>query len=80
MTTVDVTEGAQALAAAREADEQLWTTQSDSAHHREVRGRAVVAALTAGVPVEQVADVLGVRTSDIDRMARRARLAAPAAS
>ncbi len=72
MTAVDITDGTRALAAAREADEQLWTTQTRSAHYRQVRGQAIVTALTAGVTVEQVADVLGVRPSDVDRMAHRA--------
>ena len=72
MKHIDVTEGTRALAAAREADEQLWTTQARSAYYREVRGQAIVTALDAGVPPEQIAEVLGVRASDIERMARRA--------
>jgi hypothetical protein len=72
MTAVDITEGTQALAAAREADEQLWTMQTRSARYRQVRGRAIVTALGAGMTLDQVADVLRVRPSDVDRTARRA--------
>ena len=65
-----------ALDRAVAADNLLWSTHRSvpggSGHQRD-RDRAVLEALTSGLSAEYVADKLGVRISDVERMADSAR-------
>lgn len=58
--------GLEALSRAREAD-------GHSDRYRRQRDQAVVEALAAGVSIEQIADELGVRISEVDEMVLAAR-------
>lgn len=65
-----------ALDRALAADKLLWSTDSSSPGtdgHRRDRDRAVREALDAGLSLEYVADKLGVRIVDVERMADSAR-------
>ena len=68
MTGFEVSAGALALARARDSDHRLWTTNTDSNHHRQLRNQAMAEALAAGVPREQIAAELGILSRDVDRM------------
>jgi hypothetical protein len=61
-----------ALIRARDADDLLWSSGSDSEKYRQLRDRAVSEAVEAGMSKEQVADELGVLISDVERMVRSA--------
>jgi hypothetical protein len=65
--------GIMAMVRAREADELFWSSGRDSLQYRRRRDLAVVEALDSGVSVEQLADELGVRIADVDRMALAGR-------
>ena len=61
------------VSTARIADCLAWSREPPSSRRNAllVRDEAVRQALTNGVPAEQIAEVLHVRTADVDRMARR---------
>ena len=61
--------GHEALVRARDADPLIWLTNSGSDLHRRERNLAVAEALTGGISIEQIADDLGVRIKDVERMA-----------
>jgi hypothetical protein len=63
---------AAALVRAREADDRLSASGQDDPRYRQARDRAVAEALTAGMSPEQLADELGVRIADVERMAAAA--------
>ena len=63
--------GLEALGRAREAD-------GHSARFSHQRDQAVVEALAAGISIEQVADELGVRIAEVDRMVAAAKRRQPA--
>jgi hypothetical protein len=74
MSDVDTLSAVKALARAREADNRIWSPVNHSrGHYRRARDRAVLDAVEAGLPLEQIADELGVLISDIERMAASAR-------
>ena len=66
--------GHEALVRARDADRMIWSTDSGSDRHRRERNRAVAEALTGGISIEQIADDLGVRIKDVERMAASTHL------
>jgi FixJ family two-component response regulator len=68
---------AEALRRVREADDLVGPTGFGSLIHRRARDRAVLEALTAGVPLEEIADELGVLISDVERMRETARQPTP---
>jgi hypothetical protein len=77
MAELDVEAGVAALSRARHADERIWPPHfHDTARWRRERNLAVLAAVDAGLPLEQVADDLGVLISDVERMAAAGRIAA----
>lgn len=72
MSGTDPHHAAHAMSRAIEADNQIWTTQHDSARHRRTRDHAVAEALRGGISKEHLADKLGVLISDIEQMAAAA--------
>jgi hypothetical protein len=69
VTTKDVAGvGLEALRRAKDADDLIWSTQSHSGRYRQLRNRAAAEALSAGIPIEQIADELGVLIIDVERM------------
>jgi len=58
------------VARARAADTLLWQLPDATTEYLLVRNAAVCEALADGVPPEQVGSALGVRASDVQRMAR----------
>jgi FixJ family two-component response regulator len=67
---------AAALVRARVADEMLWASTRDSLRFRRERDEAVAEAIAAGVPLEQLADELGVLIRDVERMAAAGQVGA----
>ena len=55
---------------ARAADALVWELPEAGTEYLRERDAAVHAALREGVGVEQVSSALGVRSSDVERMAR----------
>ena len=71
VTHEDTRTAAEALVRARDADRMLWSTalgEPGGSRHRRERDRAVRSALAAGMSAEQLADELGVRIADVERM------------
>ena len=66
-----------ALTRAREADERFWNSGRKSLGYRHERDAAVAEALAAGMSLEQVADELGVKIADVERMSGAATPADP---
>ncbi len=66
---VDLGVAMTAVQKALEADEQFWRSERGSTPYRHRRDKAVVEALAAGMSLEQVADELGVKIHDVERMA-----------
>ena len=74
MTKLDAESALEALARAREADRKIWSpVEHGSNRLRHERDQAVLDAVNAGMPLEQIADDLGVLISDVERMAASAR-------
>lgn len=77
MKEIDTEVAMVALSRAREADREFWARTErgrKGRHFRRVRDRAVLEALTAGMPLELIADEMGVLISDVERMAASGRL------
>jgi hypothetical protein len=57
------------LAAARQADDDLWNRRRSVAELRAARRLAILEALRAAVPTEELARVLGLLPADVERIA-----------
>jgi hypothetical protein len=76
MSDSDTVAAMVALEHALSADQLLWSTHClapGSSDHRRERDLAVLEAVEGGLSVEFVADRLGVRIGDVERMAEAAR-------
>jgi hypothetical protein len=76
MATVDVRGGTEWVHRARAADDRFWALERYGAYGSQARvnrDHAVRKALDAGVPGERIADDLGVRVADVQRMAEADR-------
>jgi glycosyltransferase involved in cell wall biosynthesis len=58
--------GRDALDEARDADRLIRSTPGHNRRYRRWRTLAVVEALAAGVPIQEVADALGMPVSDVE--------------
>lgn len=73
MNDFDALSATEALARARAADDKIWTpVHRGRSHYRHERNVAVLDAVHAGLPLEQIADELGVLIIDVERMAAAA--------
>jgi hypothetical protein len=57
------------LAAARQADDDLWNRRRSVAELHAARRLAILEALRAAVPTEELARVLGLLPADVERIA-----------
>jgi len=76
MSGYDTVTAMAALDRALVADKLLWSTDGmapGTSTHQSERNHAVLDALSAGMPLEYVADKLGVQIIDVERMAHAAR-------
>jgi len=66
--TIDLT--SDPVSRAKAADTLLWQLPDSTTEYLRLRDAAVHEALAGGVGVDQVGSALGVRASDVERMAR----------
>jgi hypothetical protein len=61
------------VATAQVADCMAWSPETTSSRRNALllRDEAVRKALATGIPAQQIAEALGVRPEDVDRMAQR---------
>jgi hypothetical protein len=67
-TKRDGVAGMEALQRAVDEDDLIWSSPRHNGQHLQQRNRSVAQALRAGIPMEQIADELGVLISDVERM------------